>query len=136
MEPRMKLLLENWRRYIAEAHGLDTTWDNLHIDDVFKITGKSCDEGDGKECKTYTTKKLKDLLKNKPIVDTLDPKRVKYANPEYPLIVVVNNGEYQYIMDGNHRFANAVKTGKDVKVKELDIEEYNEMFGAQNEAPT
>jgi len=132
----MKLLLENWRRYIAEAHGLDTTWDNLHIDDVFKITGKSCDEGDGKECKTYTTKKLKDLLKNKPIVDILDPKRVKYANPEYPLIVVVNNGEYQYIMDGNHRFANAVKTGKDVKVKELDIEEYNEMFGAQNETPT
>jgi len=132
----MKLLLENWRRYIAEAHGLDTTWDNLHIDDVFKITGKSCDEGDGKECKTYTTKKLKDLLKSKPVVDTLDPKRVKYANPEYPLIVVVNNGEYQYIMDGNHRFANAVKTGKDVKVKELDIEEYNEMFGAQNETPT
>ena len=132
----MKLIMENWRRYIAEAHGLNTTWDNLHIDDVFKITGKSCDEGDGKECKTYTTKKLKDLLKNKPIVDTLDPKRVKYANPEYPLIVVVNNGEYQYIMDGNHRFANAVKTGKDVKVKELDIEEYNEMFGAQNEAPT
>ena len=132
----MKLLLENWRRYIAEAPGLDTIWDNLHIDDVFKITGKSCDEGDGKECKTYTTKKLKDLLKNKPSVDTLDPKRVKYANPEYPLIVVVNNGEYQYIMDGNHRFANAVKTGKDVKVKELDIEEYNEMFGAQNETPT
>jgi hypothetical protein len=132
----MKLLLENWRRYIAEAPGLDTIWDNLHIDDVFKITGKSCDEGDGKECKTYTTKKLKDLLKNKPIVDILDPKRVKYANPEYPLIVVVNNGEYQYIMDGNHRFANAVKTGKDVKVKELDIEEYNEMFGAQNETPT
>ena len=132
----MKLLLENWRRYIAEAHGLDTAWDNLHIDDVFKITGKSCDEGDGKECKTYTTKKLKDLLKSKPVVDTLDPKRVKYANPEYPLIVVVNNGEYQYIMDGNHRFANAVKTGKDVKVKELDIEEYNEMFGAQNETPT
>ena len=129
MEPRMKLLLENWRRYIAEAPGLDTIWDNLHIDDVFKITGKSCDEGDGKECKTYTTEKLKDLLKNKPIVDTLDPKRVKYANPEYPLIVVVNNGEYQYIMDGNHRFANAVKTGKDVKIKELDIEEYNEMFG-------
>jgi len=38
-------------------------------------------------------------------------------------------------MDGNHRFANAVKTGEEkrvvqtVKVKELDIEEYNKMFG-------
>ena len=123
----MKLLLENWRRYIAEAHGLDTAWDNLHIDDVFKITGKSC--GEGKDCIPYTTKMLISKLKNKPIVDTLEPVRVRTANPEHPLIVVVKDGEYQYIMDGNHRFANAVKTGKDVKVKELDIEEYNKMFG-------
>ena len=123
----IKLLLENWRKYINEAHGLDTTWDNLHIDDVFKITGKSC--GEGKACKKYTTEELKLKLKNKPIVDTLDPDRVTKANPDHPLIVVVKDGEYQYIMDGNHRFANAVKTGKDVKVKELDIEEYNELFG-------
>ena len=127
----MKLLIENWRKYLNEAHGLDTTWDNLHIDDVFKITGKSCDEG--KKCKRYTTEELKSILKTKPIVDTLDPVRVKKANPEHPLIVVVDGGEYQYIMDGNHRFANAVKTGKDVKVKELDIEEYNKLFGVQNE---
>ncbi len=123
----MKLLLENWRKFIKEAHGLDTTWDNLHIDDVFKITGKSC--GEGKKCIPHTTEELKLKLKNKPIVDTLDPERVKYANPKHPLIVVVKDGEYQYIMDGNHRFANAVKTGKDLKVKELDIEEYNELFG-------
>lgn len=129
----MKLLLENWREYIKEAHGIDTTWDKVHIDDVFKITGKSCDEG--KECKKYTTEKLKLKLKNKPITDTLDPDRVKNANPDYPLIVVVKDGEYQNIMDGNHRFANAVKTGEEkgvvqtVKVKELDIEEYNELFG-------
>ena len=122
----MKQLLENWRKYIKKAHGLDTTWDNLHIDDVFKITGKSC--GEGKECIPYTTEKLKLKLKNKPIVDTLDPNRVKYANPDHPLIVVVKGGEYQYIMDGNHRFANAVENGKDVKVKELDIEEYNKLF--------
>jgi hypothetical protein len=57
----MKLLMENWREYLNEAHGLDTTWDNLHIDDVFKITGKSCDEG--KECKSYTTELLKSILK-------------------------------------------------------------------------
>ena len=123
----MKHLLENWREYINEAHGLDTTWDNLHIYDVFKITGKSCNEG--KDCIPYTTEKLKLKLKNKPIVDTLDPDRVRKANPDHPLIVVVKDGEYQHIMDGNHRFANAVKTGKDVKVKELDIEEYNELFG-------
>ena len=106
MSKEMKLIMENWRRYLEEAYGLDTTWDNLHIDDVFKITGRSCDEG--KKCIPYTTKDLEALLKNKPIVDTLDPERVEKANPEYPLIVVVSNGEYRYIMDGNHRFANAV----------------------------
>ena len=130
----MKLLLENWREYLNEAHGLNTTWDNLHIDDVFKITGKSC--GEGKDCIPYTTDELQLKLKNKPIVDTLDPVRVRTANPKHPLIVVVKGGEYQYIMDGNHRFANAVKTGKDVKVKELDIEEYNKLFGVQDETPT
>ena len=129
----MKLLLENWRKFLKEAHGLDTTWDDVHIDDVFKITGKSCEEG--RECLSIPSAGLELKLKNKPIVDTLDPDRVKKANPEHPLIVVVKNGEYQYIMDGNHRFANAVKTGEEkrvvqtVKVKELDIEEYNKMFG-------
>ena len=122
----MKLIFENWREYIKEAHGLDTTWDNLHINDVFKITGKSC--GEGKKCEEYTTEELKSKLKHKPIVDTLDPDRVEKANPDHPLIVVVEDGEYQYIMDGNHRFANAVENGKDVKVKELDIEEYNKLF--------
>ena len=106
---------------------LDTTWDNLHIDDVFKITGKNCDEG--KDCISYTTEELKSKLKNKPITDTLDPDRVNKANPEHPLIVVVKDGEYQYIMDGNHRFARAEPKDAIVQVKELDIEEYNKLFG-------
>ena len=130
----MKLLLENWRQYINEAHGLETTWDSVSINDVFKIIGKSCEEG--RKCEHMKASTLRDNLKNKPIVDTLDPDRVRTANPEHPLIVVVKDGEYQHIMDGNHRFANAVKTGTDVKVKELDIEEYNELFGVQDETPT
>ena len=121
-----------------EAHGLDTTWDNLHIDDVFKLIGKGCEEG--RECKPLTTTELELKIKNKKsfrnVQKNLDPERVRTANPEHPLIVVVKDGEYQHIMDGNHRFANAVKTGKDVKVKELDIEEYNELFGDQDETPT
>ena len=28
-----------------KAHGLETTWDNVSINDVFKIIGKSCEEG-------------------------------------------------------------------------------------------
>ena len=122
----MKLLLENWREYINEAHGLDTTWDNLHIDDVFKIIGKSCEEG--RKCKSIPASKLRKRLKNKPSVG-LDPARVAKASLQFPLIVVVDNGEYQYIMDGNHRFARAEAEDAIVQVKELDIEEYNKLFG-------
>tara|TARA_Y100000034_G_C6627125_1_gene273612 strand:- start:41 stop:430 length:390 start_codon:yes stop_codon:yes gene_type:complete len=126
----MKLLLENWREYLKEAHGLDTSWDNVHIDDVFKITGKSCEDG-SRKCIPYTTEDLYTKLKNKPIVDTLDPSRIETADPNYPLIVVVDSdtGEYQNIKDGNHRFARAKKDGKGVKVKELYTHEYDQLFG-------
>jgi hypothetical protein len=125
----MKLLFENWRKYLKEAHGLKTTWDDVHIDAVFEMTGRSCEEG--KKCIPYTTDDLYNKLKNKPIVDTLDPKRVKYADPKHPLIVVVNRDteEYQYIMDGNHRFANAIQSGAEIQVKELYTDEYNQLFG-------
>jgi len=121
----MKLLLENWRQYLNEAHGLDTTWDDVHINDVFEIIGKSCEEG--RECKLMPASELRKRLKNKPSVK-LDPDRVKKANLDYPLIVVVKDGEYQYIMDGNHRFARAEPKDAIVQVKELDIEEYNKLF--------
>ena len=130
----MKLLLENWREYINEAHGLETTWDSVSIDDVFKIIGKSCEEG--RKCKHMNASTLRNRLKNKPSVK-LDPDRVKNASYKFPLIVVVKNGEngeYQYIMDGNHRaaaafFALALKDDAIVSVKELYIEEYNKLFG-------
>ena len=134
----MKLLLENWRQYINEAHGLETTWDNVSINDVFKIIGKSCKEG--RKCKHMKASTLRNNLKNKPSVK-LDPDRVKNANYKFPLIVVVKNGEYQYIMDGNHRaaaafFALALKDDAIVSVKELYSEEYNQLFGVQDETPT
>ena len=126
----MKLLFENWRQYLEEAYGTQTTWDDVHIEDVWKIIGRSCEEGP-RECKPYTTDDLYNKLKNKPIVDTLDPERVEYADPKHPLIVVVNRDteEYQYIMDGNHRFANAIQSGAEIQVKELYTDEYNQLFG-------
>ena len=79
------------------------------------------------------TFKLK--LKNKPIVDTLDPDRVKKADPIHPLIVVVDSdtGEYQNIKDGNHRFANAKKDGKMVQVKKLYTDERDQLFNCSED---
>jgi len=134
----MKLLLENWRQYINEAAGLDAAWGNVHIDDVFKLIGKSCDEG--RECKSMSASKLEDMIKDKEILHRvrkyLDPKRIETADYKFPLIVVVDNGEYQYILDGNHRLAAALAAEEEdknviVKVKELYNDEYNELFRGQ-----
>ncbi len=118
----MKLLLENWREYLKEAHGIDstpchginTTWDDVHIDDVFKITGKSCEEEGKRECKSFSPSDLESKLKHKPVRVGLEPesvRRIERAKEglEHPLIVLVDSdtGEYQHIMDGNHRFAAA-----------------------------
>jgi len=145
----MKLLLENWREYLKEAHGIDTTWDNVHIDDVFKITGKSCEEGT-RECKSFSPSDLESKLKHKPVRVGLEPesvRRIERAKEglEHPLIVLVDSdtGEYQHIMDGNHRFAAATALAKEeegievkIKVKELYTDEYNQLFGVSDETPT
>jgi len=124
----MKLLFENWRKYVNEVHGLETTWDNVHIDKVFEVIGKSCEEG--RKCKTYKASELKSKLPEKWAIPNLDPERVETAQLGYPLIVVVDGdtGEYQYIMDGNHRFANAEQTDAEVQVKELYTDEYEQLF--------
>ena len=131
----MKLLFENWRKYLKEAYGTQTTWDDVHIEDVWNIIGRSCEEG-SRECILFKPSVLKSKLKHKPITKTLDPERVKGASLAYPLIVVVNRdtGEYQYIMDGNHRFAQAIQLEKkqldaEIQVKELYTDEYNQLFG-------
>jgi hypothetical protein len=123
----MKLLMENWRKYLKEASGLETTWDDVHIDDVFEIVGSACE--DGRECITFKPSDLESKLANKPSV-TLDPERVENAELEHPLIVVVDRDteEYQYIMDGNHRYAKAKQLDVEVQVKELYTDEYENLF--------
>ena len=123
----MKLILENWRKYLNEASGLETTWDDVHIDDVFEIVGSTCE--DGRECITFKPSDLESKLANKPSV-TLDPERVENAELEHPLIVVVDRDteEYQYIMDGNHRYAKAKQLDAEVQVKELYTGEYETLF--------
>ena len=132
----MKLLLENWRKYLNEVGGLDTTWNDVHINDVFKITGKSCNEGI--KCKEMPATELEQKIKNKKSLENirkhLDPERLETADYSFPLIVIVDNGEYQYILDGNHRLAVALaaeEKGKDaiVKVKELDNDEFEKLLG-------
>ena len=133
----MKLIMENWKTFIDEAHGIDTSWETetkkVTIQDVFNIIGQDCaPTPPNRPCKallaTNLLKKLKYGLPN------LDPERVAKvakADLQYPLIVIVdsNTGEYQYILDGNHRLQKAIDDGAEVKVKEFYTDEYEKLFG-------
>jgi len=59
--------------------------------------------------------------------------RVKKANLNYPIIVIVKDGKYKSILDGNHRIFKAVEQDlKTIKVRELDLnkapKEYKKLF--------
>ena len=132
----MKLLLENWRKYITEDWR-DTSWetddDKVTIGDVVDYLG---DE-------TVNINVL-ELSQQLPSLPTQGAERVAAASLEYPIIVVKRDGQYQYVLDGNHRLQKAIDEEiESIKAKILDVsaeaetpERFKKMFGGQDETPT
>ena len=132
----MKLLLENWRQYITEDWR-DTSWetddDKVTIGDVVDYLG---DE-------TVDINVL-ELSQQLPSLPTQGAERVAAASLEYPIIVVKRDGQYQYVLDGNHRLQKAIDEEiESIKAKILDVsaeaetpERFKKMFGGQDETPT
>ena len=134
--------MENWKKFLEETSGIQTTWDPgcgkvISLEkDLLNIIGRNCEEG--YKCITYKASDLENKIKTdnpdwcRP---ELDPERIEGASLEYPLVVVVKDGKYQYILDGNHRLQRALTSKKEadkyVKVKEFDLNEYNELFGGE-----
>ncbi len=54
------------------------------------------------------TDKLKHFLSN----IELESHRIETADTSYPIIVVEENGRFQYILDGNHRLQRALNDNK------------------------
>ena len=131
----MKLLLENWREYITEDWR-DTSWkndeDEVTIGEVVGYLGD----------KTVDINVLK-LSQQLPPLPTRGAERVAAASLEYPIIVVKRDGQYQYVLDGNHRLQKAIDEEiESIKAKILDLdnpetpERFKKMFGGQDETPT
>jgi len=132
----MKLLLENWREYITEDWR-DTSWkndeDEVTIEEVINYLG---DE-------TININVL-ELSQQLPSLPTKGAERVAAASLEYPIIVVKKDGQYQYVLDGNHRLQKAIDEEiESIKAKILDVsaeaetpERFKKMFGGQDETPT
>jgi len=111
----MKLLLENWRKYITEDWR-DTSWktddDKVTIGDVVDYLG---DE-------TVDINVL-ELSQQLPSLPTQGAERVAAASLEYPIIVVYRDGQYRYVLDGNHRLQQAIDRPEveSIKAKILDV---------------
>jgi len=112
----MKLLLENWRQYITEDWR-DTSWK----DDGEIVTIGEVD--DYLREVTPVDINVLELSQQLPrSLTTTNPERIASANLDYPIIVVKSGGQYQSVLDGNHRLQNAIDQGvENIKAKILDL---------------
>ena len=122
-ENQMKLLLEQWRKYITEDWR-DTSWETddgkVSIGDVIDYLG---DE-------TVDINVL-ELSRQLPPLPTAGAERVAAASLEFPIIVVKFGGKYQFVIDGNHRLQKAIDEKVEsikAKILVLDDEETPEVF--------
>jgi len=126
----MKLLLENWRQYITEDWR-DTSWK----DDGEIVTIGEVD--DYLREVTPVDINVLELSQQLPrSLTTTNPERIASANLDYPIIVVKSGGQYQSVLDGNHRLQKAIDQGvENIKAKILDLTadvtpaKFKRMFG-------
>ena len=111
----MKLLLENWRKYITEDWR-DTSWETddgkVSIGDVIDYLGE----------RTIDINVL-ELSRQIPHLPTDGAERVAAASLEFPIIVVKFGGKYQFVLDGNHRLQRAIdEKVESIKARILDLD--------------
>jgi len=124
----MKLLLENWRKYLNEDWR-DTSWES----DDEKVTVRDVVDYLGDDTVDVNVLELSQQL---PALPTRGAERVVAASLDYPIIVVKSGGQYQFVLDGNHRLQKAIdEEVETIKTKILDLdnpetpEVFQKMFG-------
>ena len=112
----MKLLLENWRKFVTEDWR-DTSWKT----DDDKVTIGEVVDYLGDETVDINVLELSQQL---PSLPTRGAKRVAAASLEYPIIVVKSGGQYKSVLDGNHRLQRAIdEEVESIKAKILDLDD-------------
>jgi len=125
----MKLLFENWRKFITEDWRTETDWEK----DEDKITLGDVVDYLGDETVDVNVLELSQQL---PPLPTRGAERVASASLDYPVIIVKSGGQYRVVLDGNHRLQKAIdQEVENVKAKILDLdnpetpEVFKRMFG-------
>ena len=80
----------------------------------------------GDNVRNISVSDLQNKLKSQLERVTKDEKRIMKADLQYPIILVQKDGEFSYVLDGNHRLAKAILTKKKyIKSKVLDLDNPN-----------
>ena len=111
----MKLLLEEWRKYITEDWR-DTSWET----DDGKVTIGQVVDYLGEKTVDINVLELSQQIPRRP---TTAAARVAAASLEFPIMVVKFGGKYQYVLDGNHRLQKAIDEDvESIKARILDLD--------------
>ena len=109
----MGILNENWR---------DTSWE----DDDGKITIGDITDYIGNDIRNISVSDLENKLGDNVSSVTQGEERIMKADLQYPIILVQKDGEFSYVLDGNHRLAKAIMTGEEyIKAKVLYLDDKN-----------
>ena len=112
-ESNKRILGENWK---------DTSWE----DDDGKITIGDILDYIGDNVRNISVVDLQNKLKSQLDKVTKDEERIMKADLKYPIILVQKDGEFSYVLDGNHRLAKAIMTGEEyIKAKVLYLDDKN-----------
>ena len=104
---------ENWK---------DTSWE----DEDGKITIGDITDYIGNDIRNISVSDLQNKLKIQPATVTQEKERIMKADLQYPIILVQKDGEFSYVLDGNHRLAKAIMTGETyIKAKVLYLDDKN-----------
>jgi len=107
---------------INEGDWKDTAWE----DDDGKITIGDIVDYIGDNVRNISVSDLQNKLRSQLDRVTKDEERIMKADLQYPIILVQKDGEFSYVLDGNHRLQKAIMTGEEyIKAKVLYLDDKN-----------
>ena len=108
-----RVIKEDWK---------DTSWE----DDDGKITIGDIVDYIGDNVRNISVSDLQNKLRSQLDKVEKDKERIMKADLQYPIILVQKDGEFSYVLDGNHRLQKAIMTGEEyIKAKVLYLDDKN-----------
>ena len=120
IEKQKRQLINEANKRMLGENLKNTSWE----DDDGKITIGDILDYIGDNVRNISVVDLQNKLKIQPSEVTQERERIMKSDLQYPIILVQKDGEFSYVLDGNHRLAKAIMTGEEyIKAKVLYLDD-------------